>query len=60
MSLQYVISKKNLNLRQRRWLELLQDYDMSILYHQGKANVIADALRWLSMGSTSLVEEEKR
>ncbi|WMV38677.1 hypothetical protein MTR67_032062, partial [Solanum verrucosum] len=35
---------KELNLRQRRWLELLKDYDMSILYHPGKANVVADAL----------------
>ncbi|WMV37439.1 hypothetical protein MTR67_030824, partial [Solanum verrucosum] len=34
----------NLNLRQRRWLELLKDYDMSVLYHPGKANVVADAL----------------
>nr|AAV32173.1 putative polyprotein [Oryza sativa Japonica Group] len=35
---------KNLNLRQRRWLELIKDYDMSIHYHPGKANVVADAL----------------
>ncbi|KAH0636415.1 hypothetical protein KY290_036860 [Solanum tuberosum] len=48
------------NLRQRRWLELLKDYDMSILYHQGKANVVADALSMLSMGSTTYVEEEKK
>ncbi|KAL4386863.1 hypothetical protein GQ457_09G025380 [Hibiscus cannabinus] len=35
---------KELNLRQRRWLELLKDYDLSIEYHPGKANVVADAL----------------
>ncbi|KAK8659637.1 hypothetical protein V6N13_029834 [Hibiscus sabdariffa] len=35
---------KELNLRQRRWLELLKDYDRSIEYHPGKANVVADAL----------------
>ncbi|WMV38514.1 hypothetical protein MTR67_031899 [Solanum verrucosum] len=52
-SLQYVFSQKELNLRQRRWLELLKDYDMSILYHPGKANVVADALSRLSMGSTA-------
>ncbi|XP_069144485.1 uncharacterized protein [Solanum lycopersicum] len=43
-SLQYVFTKKDLNLRQRRWMELLKDYDMTILYHPGKANVVADAL----------------
>ncbi|WMV18624.1 hypothetical protein MTR67_012009, partial [Solanum verrucosum] len=36
--------QKDLNLRQRRWLELLKDYDIDILYHPGKANVVADAL----------------
>jgi len=41
-------------------LELLKDYDMSILYHPGKANVVADALNRLSMGSTTYVEEGKK
>ncbi|KAH0658081.1 hypothetical protein KY289_026829 [Solanum tuberosum] len=59
-SLQYVFTQKELNLRQRRWLELLKDYDMSILYHPGKANVVVDALSRLSMGSTAHVKEEKR
>ncbi|KAH0656975.1 hypothetical protein KY285_031857 [Solanum tuberosum] len=59
-SLQYVFTQKKLNLRQRRWLELLKDYDMSILYHPGKANVVADSLSRLSMGSTAHVEEGKR
>ena len=36
--------QKELNLRQRRWLELFKDYDYVIDYHSGKANVIADAL----------------
>nr|GEX55232.1 hypothetical protein [Tanacetum cinerariifolium] len=35
---------KELNMRQRRWLELLSDYDCEIRYHPGKANVVADAL----------------
>ncbi|GJY16333.1 putative reverse transcriptase domain-containing protein, partial [Tanacetum coccineum] len=35
---------KELNLRQRRWIELLSDYDCEIRYHPGKANVVADAL----------------
>ncbi|WMV32271.1 hypothetical protein MTR67_025656 [Solanum verrucosum] len=43
-SLQYVFTQKELNLKQRRWLELLKDYDMSILYHPGKANVVVDVL----------------
>ena len=52
-SLQYIMSKRDLNSRQRRWIELLKDYDLSILYHPGKANVVADALRRkiVSMGS---------
>ena len=57
---QYVFSKKELNLRQRRWLELLKDYDMSILYHPGKANVVVDALSRLSMGSTAHFVEDKK
>ena len=59
-SLQYVFSQKDLNLRQRRWLELLKNYDMSVLYHLGKANVVADALSRLSMGSVAHVEDEKK
>ena len=43
-SLQYIFTQKELNLRQRRWLELIKDYDCIIEYHPGKANVVADAL----------------
>ncbi|KAG8483060.1 hypothetical protein CXB51_021951 [Gossypium anomalum] len=43
-SLKYFLTQKELNLRQRRWIELLKDYDCSIEYHPGKANVVADAL----------------
>ena len=43
-SLQYIFTQKELNLRQRRWLELIKDYDYTIEYHPGKANVVADAL----------------
>ncbi|GKD82748.1 putative reverse transcriptase domain-containing protein [Tanacetum coccineum] len=42
--LQHILHHKELNLRQRCWLELLADYDCEIRYHPGKANVIADAL----------------
>ncbi|GJX03685.1 putative reverse transcriptase domain-containing protein [Tanacetum coccineum] len=43
-SLQHILDQKELNMRQRRWLELLADYDCEIRYHPGKANVVADAL----------------
>ena len=43
-SLQHIFNQKELNMRQRRWSELLSDYDCEIRYHPGKANVVADAL----------------
>ncbi|GJU42436.1 putative reverse transcriptase domain-containing protein [Tanacetum coccineum] len=43
-SLQHILDQKELNMRQRRWLELLSDYDCEIRYHPRKANVVADAL----------------
>ncbi|KAI3523729.1 hypothetical protein L1887_02080 [Cichorium endivia] len=43
-SLQHILDQKLLNMRQRRWIELLSDYDCEIRYHPGKANVVADAL----------------
>ena len=43
-SLKYIFTQKELNMRQRRWLELIKDYDCTINYHPGKANVVADAL----------------
>ena len=43
-SLQYIFTHKELNLRQRRWLELIMDYDCTIEYQLGKPNVVADAL----------------
>jgi hypothetical protein len=43
-SLKYIFTQSELNLRQRRWLELIKDYDLEVYYHPGKANVVADAL----------------
>ena len=43
-SLKYIFSQKDLNMRQRRWMELLEDYDFELQYHPGKVNVVADAL----------------
>jgi hypothetical protein len=54
-SLKYFNTQKELNMRQRRWLELIKDYDCTISYHPGKANVVADALSRKS-AETSAVE----
>jgi hypothetical protein len=43
-SLKYIFTRPNLNMRQRRWLELIKDYDLKVHYHPKKANVVADAL----------------
>jgi hypothetical protein len=44
-SLKYIFTQTELNMRQRRWLELIKDYDLEVHYHLGKANVVADTLR---------------
>jgi hypothetical protein len=43
-SIKYIFTQLELNMRQRRWLELIKDYEVEIHYHAGKANVVADAL----------------
>jgi hypothetical protein len=43
-SLKYIFTQTDLNMRQRRWLELIKDYDLEVHYHPGKANVVSDAL----------------
>ena len=54
--LKYLFTQKELNLRQRRWMELLKDYDCTIDYHPGKANVVADALSKKSTGSLAYMQ----
>ncbi|RVW70732.1 Transposon Ty3-G Gag-Pol polyprotein [Vitis vinifera] len=54
-SLKYLFSQKELNMRQRRWIELLKDYDCIIQYHLGKTNVVADALSRKSVGSLAAI-----
>ena len=49
-----MLTQKELNLRQRRWLELFKDYDCIIDYHLRKANVVADALSRKTMAAMSL------
>ena len=58
--LKYIFQQRDLNLRQSRWMELLKDYDCPILYHLGKANVIADALNRKLAGSLAHISSERR
>jgi len=44
-SLKYIFTRKELNVRQRRWLELMADFDIDLQYHPEKVNVVPDALR---------------
>jgi len=60
-SLKYIFTQKEFNMRQRRWLELLKDYDMEVKYHPSKLNVMADVLSRKSTGSIAyLLTYEKR
>jgi len=57
-SLKYLFDQKELNMRQRRWMEFLKDYDFELLYHPGKANVVADALRRKTVHTAHLMIKE--
>ena len=57
-SLKYLFDQKELNMRQRRWLEFLKDYDFELSYHPGKANVVADALSRKSLHMSALMVKE--
>ena len=52
-SLRHIIDQPNLNMWQRRWLDVVKDYNCEIIYHPGKANVVADALSRKSVGSST-------
>jgi hypothetical protein len=54
--LKYIFTQPDLNLRQRRWLELIKDYDLRINYHPAKANVVADTLRQRSHANQLVVK----
>lgn len=59
-SLKYFFTQKELNMRQKRWLELIKDYDLQIAYHLGKANTVADALSQKSIGNLSCLLNGQR
>jgi hypothetical protein len=53
-SLKYIFTQKDLNLRERRWLELIKDFDLDIQYYPGKANLVADVLSRKGQANTAL------
>ena len=53
--LKYIFTQQDLNMRQRRWMEFLEDYDFTFHYHPGKVNVVADALSWKSGGALASI-----
>jgi ribonuclease HI len=59
-SLKYIFTQNELNLRQRRWLELIKDYDLEIHYHPGKSNVVADVFSRKSYVNTTMVSRMPR
>ncbi|RZB65706.1 Transposon Tf2-9 polyprotein [Glycine soja] len=59
-SLKYLFDQKELNMRQRRWMEFLKDYDFGLSYHPGKANVVADALSRKSLHVATMMSLEQR
>ena len=54
-SLKYIFTQQDLNMRQRRWMEFLEDYDFTLHYHPGKANVVVDALSRKSRGALASI-----
>ena len=55
-SLKYLYTQPDLNMRQRRWLELMTNYDLEFIYHEGRANLVADALSRKSNPSLSALD----
>ena len=57
-SLKWIFTQQNLNMQQRRWIELLQEYDFDIVYRLGKENIVADSLRRKSyLGAISMLDD---
>ena len=58
-SLKYLFTQPDLNLRQRRWLEVIKDFDLGLNYQPGKANVVADALSRKSYCNTLMIQQDQ-
>ena len=58
-SLKYIFTQRDLNMRQRRWMEFLEDYDFTLYYHLGKANMVADALNRKSRGALASIASQE-
>ena len=59
-SLKYIFTQRDLNMRQRMWMEFLDNYDFTLYYHPGKENVVADALNRKSRGVLASVASRER
>ena len=58
-SLKYIFTQRDLNMRQHRWTEFLEDYDFTLHYHPGKVNVVADALSRKSRGALASIASQE-
>ena len=58
-SLEYIFKQRDLNMRQLKWMEFLEDYDFTLHYHPGKANVVADALSQKSRGALASIASQE-
>ena len=57
-SLKYIFTQRDINMRQRRWMEFLEDYDFTLHYHLGKANVVVDALSQKLRGALASIASQ--
>ena len=57
--LKYIFKQQDLNMRQHKWMEFLEDYDFTLQYHPGKANVVVDALNRKSRGVLANVASQE-
>ena len=57
--LKYIFTQRDLNMRQHRWMEFLEDYDFTLHYHPGKENVVADALSRKSQGVLASIASQE-
>ena len=58
-TLKYIFTQRDLNMRQRRWMDFLKDYDFPLHYHPGKKNVVADALSQKSQGALANIASQE-